>query len=151
MNSISYKKIERRNFIFKMFRVMRLYLLFIALGLTQVFASVSYSQSVSMSLRMKNVSIEEVLNQIEKKTDFCFLYNKDVVDVNQKVNVVAEQKSVIEILDNLFKGSEISYTVSGHQIVLNKRGAFGIAQSSKKYFRDCYRYLWEPHSGSKCD
>lgn len=51
---------------------MRLCLLFVALSLTQVFASISYSQSVSVSLQMKNVSIEEVLNAIEQKTEYRF-------------------------------------------------------------------------------
>ena len=85
MNSISDKKIERQCFAIKIFRVMRLCLLFIALSLTQVFASVSYSQSVSVSLQMKNVSIEEVLNQIEEETEFRFLYNKKMVNVEREV------------------------------------------------------------------
>lgn len=76
MNSISNNKIEGLNFAIKIFRVMRLCLLFVALSLSQILASVSYSQSISVSLQMSNVSIEDVLNRIEEETEFRFLYNK---------------------------------------------------------------------------
>ena len=103
MNSISDKKIERQCFAIKIFRVMRLCLLFVALSLTQVFASISYSQSVSVSLQMKNVSIEEVLNAIEQKTEYRFLYNKDVVNVGQKVNVSANESDISDLLNSILK------------------------------------------------
>lgn len=132
MNSISDKKVERLCFAIKIFRVMRLCLLFIALSLTQVFASISYSQSVSVSLQMKNVSIEEVLNQIEEETEFRFLYNKKMVNVEREVNVSANNKNIVEILDNLFKNAGISYSISGRQIVLNKREATEVILQTRK-------------------
>ena len=41
------------------------------------------AQSTGITLNMKNVSIEEVLNAIETKTQYRFLYNKQMVDVNK--------------------------------------------------------------------
>ena len=122
MNSISDKKIERQCFAIKIFRVMRLCLLFVALSLTQVFASISYSQSVSVSLQMRNVSIEEVLNAIEQKTEYRFLYNKDVVNVGQKVNVSANESDISDLLNSILKNTDIHYTISDRQIVLSRSG-----------------------------
>lgn len=103
---------------------MRLCLLFVALSLTQVFASISYSQSVSVSLQMKNVSIEEVLNAIEQKTEYRFLYNKDVVNVGQKVNVSANESDISDLLNSILKNTDIHYTISDRQIVLSKSGCY---------------------------
>lgn len=148
MNSISDKKIERQCFAIKIFRVMRLCLLFLALSLTQVFASVSYSQSVSVSLQMKNVSIEEVLNQIEEETEFRFLYNKKMVNVEREVNVSANNKNIVEILDNLFKNAGISYSISGRQIVLNKRDATEAIQQTRKVIGVVFDSQGEPVIGA---
>jgi TonB-dependent SusC/RagA subfamily outer membrane receptor len=148
MNSISDKKIERQCFAIKIFRVMRLCLLFLALSLTQVFASVSYSQSVSVSLQMKNVSIEEVLNQIEEETEFRFLYNKKMVNVEREVNVSANNKNIVEILDNLFKNAGISYSISGRQIVLNKREATEAIQQTRKVIGVVFDSQGEPVIGA---
>lgn len=131
MNSISDKKIERLSFAIKIFRVMRLCLLFIALSLTQVFASVSYSQSTSLTLKMKNVSIEDVLNKIEEKTEFRFLYNKDVVNVGQRVNVSVNESSISDILNNILKNTDIHYTISDRQIVLSKSGLFALVSNER--------------------
>ena len=131
MNSISDKKIERLSFAIKIFRVMRLCLLFIALSLTQVFASVSYSQSTSLTLKMKNVSIEDVLNKIEEKTEFRFLYNKDVVNVGQIVNVSVNESSISDILNNILKNTDIHYTISDRQIVLSKSGLFALVSNER--------------------
>ena len=38
-------------------------------------AETSYSQSARISIEMNNATIEEVLNEIEAKSDFYFLYN----------------------------------------------------------------------------
>lgn len=148
MNSISDKKIERQCFAIKIFRVMRLCLLFIALSLTQVFASISYSQSVSVSLQMKNVSIEEVLNQIEEKTEYRFLYNKKMVNVEREVNVSANNKNIVEILDNLFKNTGIFYSISGRQIVLNKREATEAIQQTRKVTGVVFDSQGEPVIGA---
>ena len=101
MNSISNNKIEGLNFAIKIFRVMRLCLLFVALSLSQILASVSYSQSISVSIQMSNVSIEDVLNRIEEETEFRFLYNKKMVDVEREVNVSVYNKNIVEVLNNL--------------------------------------------------
>lgn len=85
-----------------------------------------------MSLRMNNVSIEEVLNQIEEDTEFRFLYNKKIVDVEREVNVSADNKNIAEVLNNLFENTGISYSINGRQIVLNKIGADGLLQQTNK-------------------
>jgi hypothetical protein len=56
-----------------------------------------YSQSVKISLNLKNVTVEQVLNEIENKSDFYFLFNQKLVDVNRKVDIVAENLTIHDI------------------------------------------------------
>lgn len=132
MNSISDKKIERHSTAIKILHVMRFYLLFLIVSITQAFSSTLYSQSASLTLRMSNTTIEDVLNRIEEQTEFRFLYNKKIVDVEHKVNVSTKNGKITDVLDHLFKDAGISYTISDRQIVLNKKDAFKSVQQSNQ-------------------
>ncbi|WP_288205790.1 TonB-dependent receptor [uncultured Parabacteroides sp.] len=111
---------------------MRFYLLFLIVSITQAFGSTLYSQSASLTLRMSNTTIEDVLNRIEEQTEFRFLYNKKIVDVEHKVNVSTKNGKITDVLDHLFKDAGISYTISDRQIVLNKKDAFKSVQQSNQ-------------------
>lgn len=116
----------------KILRIMRFYLFFLVLSVASAFASTSYSQSTSLTLQLNNTPIEDVLNRIEEQTEFRFLYNKKIVNVERKVNVIVDGKSIMEVLDNIFKNSGISYTISDRQIVLNKKESPTSAQQSNR-------------------
>lgn len=132
MNFCSDNKTVRPAMAVKILRIMRFYLLFLVLSVASAFASTSYSQSTSLTLQLNNTPIEDVLNRIEEQTEFRFLYNKKIVNVERKVNVAVEGKSISEVLDNLFKNAGISYTISDRQIVLNKKESLTSAQQSNR-------------------
>jgi len=65
-----------------------------SLGLMQVMAVESYSQQTRLSFELRNESLENVLRKIEKESEFFFLYNKDLIDVEQKVDVSANNQLI---------------------------------------------------------
>jgi len=81
------------------------------------------SQNTALTLNMKNVTIESVLNTIETKTQYRFLYNKELVDVSQKISISLNNAEINASLNEIFKGTGITYTINGKQIVLNKQDA----------------------------
>ncbi|MDX9882222.1 MAG: TonB-dependent receptor [Prolixibacteraceae bacterium] len=89
----------------------------------QLTASQGYSQTTLLNLNMKGVAVEDVLNRIEETTDFYFLYNKKIIDVERKVDVNIENKNVAEVLNLLFSGSNVTYTIVDRQIVLSGNDA----------------------------
>ena len=89
------------------------------LSLIQVMALDSYSQQTRISLNQHDQRLEEVLKTIEDKTEFFFLYNRDLINVNQKVNINASNQTINGILDELLKGTDISYSVVNRQIILS--------------------------------
>lgn len=105
----------------KMIRMARFTIFCFFLGLIQVMAVDSYSQMTRLSLQISNERLENVLGKIEDQSEFFFLYNRDLVDVEQKVNIRVENETIKSILDRLFEGKDISYAVYERQIVLSNK------------------------------
>ena len=64
MKSVSFDEIKRRLFATKIFSIIRICLLLLICSVMRAFASIGYSQMTTLSLDLKNVSVEEVLNEI---------------------------------------------------------------------------------------
>ncbi|MDX9880475.1 MAG: TonB-dependent receptor [Prolixibacteraceae bacterium] len=88
----------------------------------QSFAIGSFSQDLRLSINQKNINIENVLQLIEDQTDYYFMYSTLTVDVKRTVDLEATNKLVTEILDDIFKNTNVSYKVNGRLIALSKDG-----------------------------
>lgn len=94
------------------------------LGLIQVMALNSYSQQTRISLNQHDQRLEDVLKTIEDKSEFFFLYNKDLINVDRTVTITAKDETINAILDELFKGTDIHYSVANRQIILSNLNGF---------------------------
>ncbi|MDG5800249.1 TonB-dependent receptor [Marinilabiliaceae bacterium ANBcel2] len=83
------------------------------------FADTSYSQDAKVSVNMEKALIKDVLHEIENASEFYFVYNNQLVDVNRRVNVDAQEQRIVDVLNEIFINEEVEYTVLGHQIVLS--------------------------------
>ena len=120
MKLISIRKMKKRINVpasVKMGRICAIWLFCIAL---QAISIPILAQSAKITLRLKNVTVEEVLTSIENQTEYRFLYNKDIVDVSRIVSISVKNELMTLVLDKLFKGEGVSYTIEKRQIVLNK-------------------------------
>ncbi|MEN8120076.1 MAG: SusC/RagA family TonB-linked outer membrane protein [Bacteroidota bacterium] len=97
---------------------MRLILFFTVLSIAQVFADNSYSQNTKLSLDLQDVSVEKVLDEIETQSEFYFMFNQKLVDVNRKVNINVNNIRIKDILDKIFEGTETDFFVVDRQILL---------------------------------
>lgn len=83
-------------------------MLFICVGLA--YASDSYSQNVLLNIDVNNKSVQEVLDEIEKQSDFHFFYNNKQVNTSRIVSIKSKQKNVFNVLEQLFSGTIIRKT-----------------------------------------
>ncbi len=102
----------------KLSRIMRLMILMFILGINSLLAASGYSQSTKISLKMSDTRVEDVLNQIESKSEFYFLFNQKLIDIDRKVSVDAKNEKIADILDELFAGTDVKHQVIDRQIVL---------------------------------
>lgn len=98
----------------------RICLVLIVCLFVQLTNSKVLSQTSGITLDLKNASIEEVLNVIESKTVYRFLYNKQLVDVTKKVSIESTNQGISKVLSEIFKDTDISFSINGIQIVLSK-------------------------------
>lgn len=77
-----------------------------------------YSRSTRISLSLKQVTLSEVFSTIEAQTEFRFLYHDALIDDQKKININIENKTIEEILDELFAGSDNTYTVLENNLIV---------------------------------
>ena len=65
---------------------------------------------------MSSVSIENVLNKIEENSDYVFLYNNKTILADRIVSVNSRSGKITEILDDMFRGTNVTYTLVDNQI-----------------------------------
>jgi TonB-linked SusC/RagA family outer membrane protein len=110
--------IRERNPEFKTYlRAMKLSVILCFLGMMQVSASV-YSQNTRISFNYKEMSVKEVLNDIEKNTDIRFFYNEDFLDLSRKVTMEGTDKNVEEVLTSLLVSSDADYKVLENNLIV---------------------------------
>ena len=106
----------------QLLRTMKITLFLLLFVTFQAYCGNSYSQNAKVSIPNSQLRVGQVLSKIESQTEYLFVYNKKSVDVRRTVNVEAENKSVAELLDEVFAGTNIRYVMEGKNIVLTKKG-----------------------------
>ncbi len=101
--------------------IMRISLVLLFVFAFHINAEHSYSQQTKISLDMKNASIEKVLQTIEEKSEYYFLYSNRLINVDRIVSVRVENAAISSVLDRLFLSHDVEYEVKGLQIVLSPR------------------------------
>ncbi len=97
---------------------MRISTFLLLLGILQAQANDVYSQKTRISLNIYETKLNTVLDKIEKESEFYFLYNEKLLDVDRMVSVKAKDELLSVILDNLFAGTDVKYTIIDRKIIL---------------------------------
>jgi TonB-linked SusC/RagA family outer membrane protein len=102
----------------KTYLTMRIATLLMILGILQAHAVDSYSQKTKLSLNFKDTELIKVLDNIESKSKFFFIYNEKLVDTERKVSITANNELIDSILNSLFATTDIKYSIMDHKIIL---------------------------------
>ena len=79
------------------------------------------AQTARFTIHMENVSMEQVVHEIEKQSRYLFLFNKDIDSRRIIVSVDAENQTITQILPGLFEGTGLDYTIEGMSILVTKK------------------------------
>src|SRR5688572_1619400 len=91
----------------KLIAVMKLTSFLIILSICQAQANV-YGQS-NITLNLQQTEIGKVLNKIEQKGEYRFLYNYDLQSLKKKVDIRVENSPLNETLGILFANTDLTY------------------------------------------
>jgi TonB-linked SusC/RagA family outer membrane protein len=112
---------KKKTHLQKMWMTMKLTIFFVFIAISQIMAIETYSQSTLLSLNLKSVAVKDVLDQIEQKSEFVFLYNSKLIDVDRMITVNIKDQKISDVLDRLFQDADVAYTVVDRQIVLTNK------------------------------
>lgn len=101
---------------------MKFAFVYLFIFISGIFATEAASQTMKVSIVAKNISTRDLMQEIEKQTDYLFVYKKDEINLQRKVTVNATDKTVAEVLNQAFGRTDIVYAVEGSNIMLMKKG-----------------------------
>lgn len=90
--------------------------LFVSVLFTTIALSLSAQTQKKISLQMENATVENILNEIERQTDYLFVCES--LDMSRRMSVDLKDKSVEEALSHIFDGTGVSWKVTGSNIYL---------------------------------
>src|SRR5690554_4975973 len=117
MNKLSIEEkidLNNLNYFLKIMRITLFFSIF-CIGLSS--ASNSYSQA--FSLNMKATSIKEICNEIERNSDYIFVFS-DIAEerLDKKLDINATSDEISDILHEMFSKTGLIYRIIDKQIVI---------------------------------
>ena len=100
--------------------IMRVFILFLCLGLSSAYAYNSYSQT-KLTINVENATLEDLFEQIHSQSEFIFFYKDDVLKKDHKVTLNLKRSTVNEILDKALTQTGLVYKVIDRQIVISRQ------------------------------
>ena len=103
----------------KILMTMKLGVCFLLCTVFQVSARVT-AQNERMNFKMHDASLKTILWALEKKSEMFFFYSVKDIEQVTGIDVVAENKTLDEILSEVLKNTGITYEVTHNTVVLRK-------------------------------
>ena len=104
--------------LFKFWKIMRLSVFFLLLFVAQAYATATYSQQTRLTFKLQGAKVIDVLNKIEDESEFYFLFNQKLVNVDRQISLDIKDENIGKILSRIFENTNVSYLVKDRQIIL---------------------------------
>ena len=115
----------------KFLNVMRITSFLLFLCVFASFATNTSSQNAKVNISGSNMTVGNFIDQVEKQTEYLFVYSKSEVNVEEAIAVKNGNKSVAQCLAEAFAGTDVKYAFENDYIVLTKNASPAIAQQGK--------------------
>lgn len=106
----------------KIVGIMKISVILLFTCVIQLFAINTSAQNTLIQFDASHLTIGELLEQIEKQTDYLVVFRNREVNMARKIEIKEKQGDVVSFLDNAFSGSDIRYDIENKYIVLSRKG-----------------------------
>ena len=100
------------------FKVMRVTIFLMLLAISNIYANSTYSQSTKFSLNLRNITLDQLFEEIQNQSEFNIFYNDSQVNLDRKITIKVNESSVEEVLRQAFEGEDLNFYVFEKQIVI---------------------------------
>lgn len=73
---------------------------------------------VKINLQLKETSLKQVLDEVEKQTDYRFVYHTGTLPEDKKVSIHVTNATLDDVLSKAFAGLAVTYTVKDDNLVV---------------------------------
>lgn len=106
----------------KILNIVKITVVLLFVFVLSAFADTGNSKNALLSLKLSNVTIRQVFDEVEKSSEYIFIFSDDNLrDLDKKVNVSANSESISEILTNILKSTNLGYRINDRQVTILKK------------------------------
>ena len=103
----------------KLLLIMKLTVFFLFLSVMAIAAG-TYAQETRFDLNVKNVNIIQVFDEIERVTEFGFLFKTDQLDLSKTYTIELKSANIEKILNDVLNKEQYTYTLIDKNIVITR-------------------------------
>ena len=81
------------------------------------------AQTGSVTLSMKNATLKQFFEAVEKQTTYIFSYRDAIVEGKKEVTLNVTNQPIQRLLDDVLHQRDLQYTMTGHSIVVTLKTA----------------------------
>lgn len=95
-----------------------------ALAVIMMLPTVS-AQTRPVSIDVKDMQLSEILKSISAQSDYRFVYSNSAIGADRRMTIKLSGTDISKVMDDLLKGTGITYTILDRQIALSPSGLSG--------------------------
>lgn len=115
--------IVKKSHLKQCLRIMRISLILLFACAFHIIAVNTEAQNIKIELSSGNISVRQLLSEIEKQTDYLVLFRNSDVDISRTVRIKNNSDELTSYLDAAFKNTDIHYEFQNKYIVLSKKNS----------------------------
>ncbi len=103
------------------FRIMKISFILLFVCVLQLMATNTEAQNAVIDVSQNNLSIKQLINEIETQTDYLVVFRNQDVDINKVISFRRRSGKVSDYLDEVYKNTDISYVFENKYITLYRK------------------------------
>ena len=114
------------------FRIMKITYILTLVVFLQLNAGIMHSQNIKINIAKSSLSLKEFISEIEKQTNYLFLYSEKEIDLQQKVTISGKNTQINDVLAEALGDSKLNYSFNEEYISLRPKTLQEINQTTKR-------------------
>lgn len=107
----------------KFFTTMKISIAFLFIFVFNSVALNSKTGDSMIELKVNHMTVGQLINEIEKQTDYLVVYSNREIDTNRKINFQSKLDKLSNYLDRAFYNTDIEYSFENDYIVISKKSS----------------------------
>lgn len=91
----------------------------------------SDAQTTKLNLKVRGGTVKEVIKEVERQSNYSFMYDSNVFDVDRPISIDAENQTLENVVEKLILGQDLKYEMVNRYVVITSANSFEIPQQQK--------------------